>query len=666
MKISVNCDKCGKKLKAPASLAGKRAKCSKCGAIVKIPMEQDASDDTGFELVPIEETPRTRTPKPPAPAPAATGGFDTDKGPLDLLDDLLEPELPSSALVEHEANAGAPAAGRGRGRGRGRGGAGKGPGQGGPNSGNSASTNALLARAAENQNKRGHANAPQPWFSLLGVDFTPVKSIVLLVILTLLIGSSTYYFTGPGKGVRIFEAQPVAAFVALDTLARHDVKGMAGISLGQMGAKPPVSPLGSAFAEERYGMGGPDRLIFTRPDPNGNYLLVHVKISQRVVAEEQLENRYDALFTADNFLMHVGNETVRPMLIMGKLPNDPLAFTPGNEKMDNVQGMLPAGIEPDEYQDLQGTAADLAKGTLVYNGSKGVTGTVSVSSNRRLFDQPGVSGVGGSGQLIQQDPYSGTTLKYDYKGSTLDVSWNGPATAWWSSDQYQMPAAISPFARFDIYLLYPRPQSASNMVIKVNNRVAGKLASSMSGKAGQMPAVVALGGTPIAVANPTVNTQTPATPTTPEEAAAAMAGGAGGTGGKPAAGSNAGGTKAADPGMFDYFGALARARDMGKGVVAENNMKQLGMGVLMYAEKNNGKLPPTIDHLRTEMGDINKLLENVRTNTNPGFLYIKPADNVSSVANPNSTPILYELRDGKLDRDGAIMYLDGHIELPKK
>ncbi len=37
MPISVNCSECGKSLKAPDTLAGKKAKCPQCGAVVPIP-----------------------------------------------------------------------------------------------------------------------------------------------------------------------------------------------------------------------------------------------------------------------------------------------------------------------------------------------------------------------------------------------------------------------------------------------------------------------------------------------------------------------------------------------------------------------------------------------------------------------------------------------------
>ena len=74
MKITVTCQKCGKSLKAPPSLAGKRAKCSGCGAVLQIPTLDSA--ETGYELQAIDDkpkpAPRGKTPPPPK-APSKTG-----------------------------------------------------------------------------------------------------------------------------------------------------------------------------------------------------------------------------------------------------------------------------------------------------------------------------------------------------------------------------------------------------------------------------------------------------------------------------------------------------------------------------------------------------------------------------------------------------------------
>ena len=52
MPIQVNCSKCGKGLKAPDALAGKKAKCPACGAVVDIPLQEAEVLDAELEDLP--------------------------------------------------------------------------------------------------------------------------------------------------------------------------------------------------------------------------------------------------------------------------------------------------------------------------------------------------------------------------------------------------------------------------------------------------------------------------------------------------------------------------------------------------------------------------------------------------------------------------------------
>ncbi|MHC4221301.1 MAG: zinc ribbon domain-containing protein [Planctomycetota bacterium] len=57
MGISFNCEHCGKKVEAPDSAAGKRAKCPGCQNKVTIPQPQvEVEDDMEFHLAPLDET----------------------------------------------------------------------------------------------------------------------------------------------------------------------------------------------------------------------------------------------------------------------------------------------------------------------------------------------------------------------------------------------------------------------------------------------------------------------------------------------------------------------------------------------------------------------------------------------------------------------------------
>jgi len=665
--ISVSCSQCGKRLKAPASLAGKRAKCSRCGTIMTIPAAP-AAQDTGYELEIIEETP---APRPSAnaapqkmqaaadsPRPAASPNKPpSNVAPL-LMDDLIEPELPLSALVEHVSPT-APARGNRKG---GRSKATIDPGNPPPPRPDQDAGSAWDRIAARNARARGD-DGPKPWFSLLGVDFTPVKTIVLLVFLSIIGGILGWWFTGPGRGLHLVEAYPVARLEALGHLSRIKNPGFAGAAKqGHSVTSTALNPLqGDNFTDELYNIGGSDKLIFTRPDSNGDYIFVHVKISERIAREEKLENRYDLAFGSGNFIMHVGQQQITPILMVAPFQTSTIEFPISSSKAIVHDAMIPLQPPPDEIRNPnQGSSGGLASGTLVYNGSNGVSGSVDFSSPYLQSGHPGVSGLYGNGELTQQDPVTGTALKYAYDGSNMTVTWNTPGKAWWSSDINMQPAAISPFAKFDIYLLYPRPQTSEPMVIKVNDRIVATLPASMAGQPGQKPSTVKVASVPSATratgAPPVSTTGTQAMLNDDDDEDEAP---------KPAPAPPAA-KPTGDPSVFDYFTALARAREMGQGVVSENNMKQLGLGVLTYAQQNNGNLPQTMDDLRTVLGDINALLVNNRTGANPGFMYFPPGKNINTIANPAGTPILYEIKDGKLDRHGSIMYLDGRIEHARK
>ena len=87
MPISVKCSDCGKSLKAPDSLAGKKAKCPDCGAIVPIPKEAVDAEELNDEPV--------AKPKPKAkPKPVEE---DYDSAFEDIADDEANAPVDESA-----------------------------------------------------------------------------------------------------------------------------------------------------------------------------------------------------------------------------------------------------------------------------------------------------------------------------------------------------------------------------------------------------------------------------------------------------------------------------------------------------------------------------------------------------------------------------------------
>jgi DNA-directed RNA polymerase subunit RPC12/RpoP len=83
MAISVTCDACGARFKAPDAAAGKKGKCSKCGAKILVPelapvASAPAMDD---DLYDVAGTPPPPMPSRPAPAPAPAPAYNPPHAP---------------------------------------------------------------------------------------------------------------------------------------------------------------------------------------------------------------------------------------------------------------------------------------------------------------------------------------------------------------------------------------------------------------------------------------------------------------------------------------------------------------------------------------------------------------------------------------------------------
>lgn len=102
MTIEVECDKCGKALKAPDSAIGKKAKCPACGTILIVQKPLEVIDD--------DELPRSAPPPPPPPK------IDDPYGLGKLLDDevayqLQKPVPPPPPPSEPDGRRACPACG---------------------------------------------------------------------------------------------------------------------------------------------------------------------------------------------------------------------------------------------------------------------------------------------------------------------------------------------------------------------------------------------------------------------------------------------------------------------------------------------------------------------------------------------------------------------------
>ena len=109
---------------------------------------------------------------------------------------------------------------------------------------------------------------------------------------------------------------------------------------------------------------------------------------------------------------------------------------------------------------------------------------------------------------------------------------------------------------------------------------------------------------------------------------------------------------------------LMNARQNASASASMSHMKQLLLGIIMYAEANKG-LPDKLDDVKDAVGGdtvFKQLMNNPQTNDPQGYVYEKPKDKWPDIKNPSSTVILFELKDGKKNESGFFGYADGHVQ----
>ncbi|MBI1375615.1 MAG: hypothetical protein GC159_23135 [Phycisphaera sp.] len=109
-------------------------------------------------------------------------------------------------------------------------------------------------------------------------------------------------------------------------------------------------------------------------------------------------------------------------------------------------------------------------------------------------------------------------------------------------------------------------------------------------------------------------------------------------------------------------GAQAKAQRAG----AMNQMRQLLIAMIQYANDNDGAAPDKLEDIKPYFGDdamFDKMLTHPSTGEKPGFIYVKPKGKLLEAG--ADTVLLYEARNGKKAKRGALGYADGHVARAK-
>jgi prepilin-type processing-associated H-X9-DG protein len=123
--------------------------------------------------------------------------------------------------------------------------------------------------------------------------------------------------------------------------------------------------------------------------------------------------------------------------------------------------------------------------------------------------------------------------------------------------------------------------------------------------------------------------------------------------------------------------ALRQARQQAVAVQCMSNMRQLGMGMMMYASTNRGWLPPTLDQLAASSPALaaGAAFNCPACGTNPAkppvftgqaisshYHYVPSAGRLTQIRQPGRAVILYEPPTNHDNQSMNLLFADGHVE----
>lgn len=530
-------------------------------------------------------TPKSATPAKQSPAVAHTGQgtakmAKTDEGGYDVALDALEAAAPAAAPVAAPEPGSKPA-----------------------------------ARVAPKPQPKGVADKPAKptrgaaaggGFSMqiAGIEFTPVKIIVLLVFLGL-IGSGIWYWRSKiGNDFPVASIQTVDFVVGVDGVNWSTQKSLSGNTSSNI-----VEGNGERGDFE---FGGGSQILVTRPNQQGDHILVKAAISQYILYDMNKVSNDDLMFSNGDFAITGPAGPITDFHFV-LAPFDPKkTIDMSNTKTAKYEVLYPKGAEPKLSNTKMDDKGRVQSGVLDFDGTGGVSGRVSFESFRSdnpEFFRESISPTG----VIKIKTPSGLTVTRSYGSEGLKLTLGDGAESWFTLGGYRRKVEVSPYTKFPIYLIIPRPKGDGKITIKyVSREVASFDVASVAGKT-------------VAAAP----AKDPDAPT-----------------GEP---------------VTDYLTALGKARKVAKGTVSQSNMNQIWIMIQTYLDSHNGTWPRSFEELKKDNPDLDRLLVNVRTGDAKGYLYVRPAETRGDVKNASETVIVYEAKDGKPDPKGEVLCADGTV-----
>lgn len=112
---------------------------------------------------------------------------------------------------------------------------------------------------------------------------------------------------------------------------------------------------------------------------------------------------------------------------------------------------------------------------------------------------------------------------------------------------------------------------------------------------------------------------------------------------------------------------LEKQREEAKRYQVMSNSRQISMGLIMYCQDNNNQWPNSLDDLVTDghisREQLDEMLTHPITGEKNAFKYVKPDRPFDELEDPATVPVLYELKNGAINKEGIIAYADGHVQV---
>jgi len=111
---------------------------------------------------------------------------------------------------------------------------------------------------------------------------------------------------------------------------------------------------------------------------------------------------------------------------------------------------------------------------------------------------------------------------------------------------------------------------------------------------------------------------------------------------------------------------LASARQSAMRAKSMSNLRQLCLGVIMYAEEHKGELPDNLDQvIDPYVKDRTVLVNPLQPDRKVGYVYVKPAAKINLIKKPSEQAMLYEAYDQWPAEGLAVGFADGHVQIVK-